>query len=200
VIGDPSVFVHPQGLCETSRVGSRTRIWAFAHILPGAVIGADCNICDHAYIEGNVRVGNGVTVKNGVMLFDGVVVEDDVFLGPNATFTNDLNPRASVKKGPDDLLPTVVRQGATVGANATIICGVTIGTGAFVAAGAVVTSDVAPYALVAGNPARRMRWVCACGERLSDHLTCSCGRSYRLLSEREGLTVSMEPGSVRPEP
>jgi acetyltransferase-like isoleucine patch superfamily enzyme len=184
---ESTVFVHPNGLCESTQIGSRTRVWAFAHILPGAVIGADCNICDHAYVEGNVRVGDRVTVKNGVMLFDGVTVEDDVFLGPNATFTNDLNPRAKVKKGPDQLLPTVVRRGATIGANATIVCGVTIGSGAFVAAGAVVTTDVPAYGLVAGNPARRIGWICDCGERLSDSLLCSCGRGYRLTSEVTGL-------------
>ena len=183
----PTVYVHPNGLCESSQVGPRTRVWAFAHVLPGAVIGADCNICDHAYVEGAVRVGDGVTVKNGVLLFDGVVVENDVFLGPNATFTNDRAPRATVKKSPDELLPTVVRQGATVGANATVICGVTIGTGAFVAAGAVVTGDVAAHALVAGNPARRIRWVCWCGERLAASLVCSCGKSYQVISEQEGL-------------
>ena len=103
---DPSVFVHPYALCETDEVGAGTRIWAFAHILPGAVIGADCNICDHAFIEGEVRVGNGVTVKNGVQLFDGVVVHDDVFLGPNRIFTNDRNPRAAVKKGVGQRIPT----------------------------------------------------------------------------------------------
>lgn len=184
---DSSVFVHPQGLCETDTVGPRTRIWAFAHVLPGAVIGADCNICDNAFVEGQVVLGDNVTVKNGVLVFDGVRVGHDVFLGPNCVFTNDLNPRASVKKGPADLLATVVGDGASIGANATIVCGVTIGPAAFVGAGAVVTRDVPAHAIVVGNPARLLGWMCRCGERLDEDLACSCGHRYRLVSATAGL-------------
>jgi UDP-2-acetamido-3-amino-2,3-dideoxy-glucuronate N-acetyltransferase len=184
---DPSVFIHPLALCETDRVGPRTRIWAFSHVLPGAVIGADCNICDHAFVEGSVRVGNGVTIKNGVQLFDGVVVDDDVFLGPNCIFTNDRNPRAAVKKGPEDRVPTRLERGATVGANATIVCGVTIHPHGFVAAGAVVTRDVAAHAMVAGNPARFLGWMCSCGQRLGEDLVCACGLRYSLRDARAGL-------------
>jgi UDP-2-acetamido-3-amino-2,3-dideoxy-glucuronate N-acetyltransferase len=176
---DPSVFVHPQGLCESDDVGPRTRIWAWAHVLPGAVVGADCNICDHAFVEGGVRIGDRVTVKNAVLLFDGVTVEDDVFLGPNVVFTNDLTPRAHVRKGPHELLPTLVRRGASIGANAVIVCGHTVGEHALVAAGSVVTRDVPHHALVAGNPARRLGWVCECGTRLGEHLACpACERTY----------------------
>jgi acetyltransferase-like isoleucine patch superfamily enzyme len=184
---DPTVFVHPKGECETQHVGSRTRVWAFAHILAGARIGADCNICDHVFVEGGVRIGDRVTVKNAVLLFDGVDVGDDVFLGPNCVFTNDLNPRANVKKGPEDFLPTVVEAGATIGANATVVCGVTVGRGAFVGAGAVVVRDVPAFALIVGNPARQIGWMCACGDRLGEDLQCRCGQGYRLVSDTAGL-------------
>jgi acetyltransferase-like isoleucine patch superfamily enzyme len=184
----PSVFVHPKGLCESDAVGPRTRVWAFAHVLPGAVVGADCNVCDHAFIEGGARIGDRVTVKNAVLVWDDVTVEDDVFLGPNVVFTNDLTPRAHVKKSRGDFLPTTVRTCATIGANATIVCGVTIGANAFVAAGAVVIRDVPDHALVAGNPARFIDWVCKCGSRLSPELTCpACARCYRISSAHEGL-------------
>lgn len=145
-------FTHPNALCESSRIGPGTRIWAFAHILPGARIGEDCNICDHVFVENDVVIGDRVTVKCGVQLWDGVWLEDDVFVGPNATFTNDIFPRS--KNYPATVARTLVRQGASIGANATILPGITIGTRAMVAAGAVVTRSVPPNAIVAGNPAR----------------------------------------------
>jgi acetyltransferase-like isoleucine patch superfamily enzyme len=147
-----TVFVHAQAICETANVGPRTRIWAFAHVLPGARVGADCNICDHTFIENDVTVGDRVTVKCGVQLWDGVRIEDDVFIGPNATFANDRFPRS--KRRPKAFLTTVVKEGASIGANATILPGITIGRGAMVGAGAVVVASVPPYAVVAGNPAR----------------------------------------------
>jgi len=155
--------------------------------MDGAVLGAGCNICDHVFVENGVRLGENVTVKNGVLLFTGVTVEDDVFLGPGCVFTNDLRPRAAIKKGADELLPTVVRKGATIGANATIVCGREIGEYAFVAAGAVVATDVGPYAFMAGNPARRKGWVCECADRLDADLSCGCGRHYRLRAGVDGL-------------
>ena len=145
-------FKHQHALCETTRVGPRTRIWAFAHVLPGATLGADCNICDGVFIENDVVIGDRVTIKSGVQLWDGVAVEDDVFIGPNATFTNDHNPRS--KAYLERFLRTIVRQGASIGANATILPGLEIGAGAMVGAGAVVTRSVPPHAIVVGNPAR----------------------------------------------
>ena len=151
------VFVHPQGLCESTNVGPRTRVWAFAHILPGARIGADCNVCDHVFVENDVVVGDRVTLKCGVQLWDGVRLEDDVFVGPNATFTNDPFPRS--RRPPERFAITIVRAGASIGANATILPGLTIGSGAMVGAGAVVLRSVPPMAIVVGNPARIVGYV-----------------------------------------
>ena len=145
-------FVHEKALCESSMIGAGTRIWAFAHILPGAVIGQDCNICDGVFVENDVVVGDRVTVKCGVQLWDGVRLEDDVFVGPNATFTNDLFPRS--REHLEHFPTTVVGTGASIGANATILPGIRIGRRAMVGAGAVVTKDVPPNAVVVGNPAR----------------------------------------------
>jgi acetyltransferase-like isoleucine patch superfamily enzyme len=181
------VFVHERALCESDALGPRTRVWAFAHVMKGAVVGADCNIGDHAFIESGAVLGDRVTVKNCVLVWDKVTIEDEVFLGPNMVFTNDMNPRVAFKKDPSAFLPTRVRRGASIGANATIVCGVTIGTQAFVGAGSVVIRDVPAYGLVVGNPARLIGWVCACGERLADDLACACGRTYRLVSDHDGL-------------
>lgn len=147
-----SFFQHPQAIVETSTVGEGTRIWAFAHVLPGAKIGKDCNICDQVFIENDVIVGDRVTVKCGVQLWDGITLEDDVFIGPNATFTNDPFPRS--KQYPQEVSRTVVRSGASIGANATILPGLEIGRWAMVGAGAVVTRNVPPHAVVTGNPAQ----------------------------------------------
>jgi acetyltransferase-like isoleucine patch superfamily enzyme/dTDP-4-dehydrorhamnose 3,5-epimerase-like enzyme len=145
-------FRHPHAIVETDRIGPGTRVWAFAHVLPGAVIGRDCNICDHVFIENDVVVGDRVTVKCGVQLWDGVTLEDDVFVGPNATFTNDPFPRS--RHYPDRFARTTVRAGASIGANATLLPGIEIGQRAMVGAGAVVTRDVPPGVIVTGNPAR----------------------------------------------
>lgn len=147
-----TAFVHPQGLCESTQVGDGTRVWAFAHVLPGASIGRDCNICDHVFVENDVVVGDRVTVKSGVQLWDGLRLGDDVFVGPNVTFTNDPFPRSKVY--PTQFPRTVVAAGASIGGGAVILPGVRIGRGAMVGAGAVVTHDVPANAIVVGNPAR----------------------------------------------
>ena len=172
-------FVHPQGLCESDQVGAGTRVWAFAHVLAGAVVGEDCNICDGAYVEGGAVVGNRVTVKNHVLIFEGVTVEDDAFLGPGVVFTNDIRPRAHIKRLGDALATTTVRSGATLGAGVVVVCGITIGANAFIGAGTVVTREVPPHAFVVGNPARQIGWACRCGKRLPETLACeTCGGKY----------------------
>ncbi len=169
-------FVHPAALCESSAIGPRTRVWAFAHILPGARIGADCNVCDHVFIENDVVVGDRVTIKCGVQLWDATRIEDDVFIGPNATFCNDRFPRS--RQHPASYAPLTIRRGASIGANATILPGLEIGAGAMVGAGAVVTTSVPARAVVVGNPARVVRLLPSEGSAdsqtaASSHLPCS---------------------------
>lgn len=149
-------FKHPEALVESTQIGRGTRIWAFAHVLPGAVIGEDCNICDHVFIENDVQVGSRVTIKCGVQLWDGLQVADDVFIGPNATFTNDRMPRS--RQHLPEYPRTLIGRGASIGANATILPGLSIGTNAMVGAGAVVTRNVPANAVVVGNPARIVRY------------------------------------------
>ena len=153
----PGVFIHPDAIVETSEIGEASRIWAYVHILPQAIIGRDTNICDHVFIENDVVIGDRVTVKSGVSIWDGARIEDDVFIGPDVTFTNDKTPRSNVF--PERFLQTIVRKGASLGANATILPGLTIGQKAMVGAGAVVTRDVPPNAIVVGNPARIVGYI-----------------------------------------
>ena len=150
-----AMSIHPSSDVQSKQIGEGTRVWQYVVILSGAVIGRDGNICSHCFIENQVVVGDRVTVKCGVQLWDGVTLEDDVFVGPNATFTNDREPRS--RNAGATLLPTLVKKGASIGANATILPGLTIGEGAMVGAGAVVTKDVPPRTLVVGNPARVVR-------------------------------------------
>lgn len=150
-------FIHPNALCESSDIGEGTRVWAFAHVLPGARIGRECNICDGVFVEGDVVVGDRTTVKCGVQLWNGVRLGSDVFVGPNATFTNDMFPRS--RQYPERFLETVVEDGASIGANATILPGIRVGSGAMIGAGAVITRSVPPNAIVVGNPARIVGYV-----------------------------------------
>lgn len=150
-MSDARHFQHPLAVVESTNIGEGTRIWAFAHVLPGARIGRDCNICDHVFVENDVVVGDRVTIKSGVQLWDGVVLEDDTFIGPNATFTNDRFPRSRMRPG--EYARTTIRAGASIGANATILPGITVGRNAMVGAGAVVMHDVPPNAILVGNPA-----------------------------------------------
>jgi acetyltransferase-like isoleucine patch superfamily enzyme len=178
-------MAHPLALVESDEIGEDTRIWAFAHVMKDARIGRGCNIGEQCYIEQGVTLGNNVTVKNGVNVWTGVTIEDNVFLGPNCVLTNDPNPRAYIKKSADSLVETLIRSNATIGANATIVCGVTIGRYAFIGAGAVVIRSVPDFALVVGNPARQIGWMCVCAQRIpmtavEDVLSCPhCQRDYR---------------------
>jgi acetyltransferase-like isoleucine patch superfamily enzyme len=159
-------FKHPTALVgEKAIIGEGTRVWAFVNVMDGAFIGQNCNICDHCYIEGKVVIGNNVTIKNTVPVYDGIVLEDNVFVGPNATFVNDRRPRS--RKAEWKLERTTVSKGASIGANATVMCGVTIGEYAVVGAGCVVIKDVPPYAVVVGNPARQTGWVDKDGHRVN---------------------------------
>src|SRR5438067_9262696 len=170
--------IHPSAQTEGAIIGSRSKVWQFCIILPQAQIGCDCNICAHVFIESDIAIGDRVTIKSGVQLWDGTRIEDDVFIGPNATFTNDRTPRSRTIRR--QLLVTKVQRYATIGANATILPGLTIGKGAMVSAGAVVTRDVRDHALVIGNPARRKGWVCLCGQTLRTRdLSCECGKRYK---------------------
>ena len=185
----PAILIHPKALVESTRLGSGTRVWAFAHVMKDAEIGSGCNIGDHVFIESHARLGNNVTVKNGVSVWDGVVIEDDVFLGPNVALTNDPNPRAEIKKPREQWLGTRIEKGATIGANATLLCGITIGSYAFIAAGTVVTRDVPAHALIMGVPGRSAGWMCRCATRLRvqrNEATCAnCGRQY--LKDANGM-------------
>jgi acetyltransferase-like isoleucine patch superfamily enzyme len=175
-----SVFVHEKALCESLNIGHGSRVWAFSHVLPGAGIGRNCNIGEHVFIENKVVIGNGCTIKNGVAIWDKITLEDHVFVGPNVVFTNDLRPRAFIKRGLDQYLPTVLKQGCTIGANATLVCGIIVGEYAMVGAGSVVTKDVPSHTLVLGNPARIVERVCYCGTRLDLRDQCpECKKSLR---------------------
>lgn len=159
-------------------IGAGTRIWHYTHVMAGSHIGEHCVIGKYVEIGPGVRIGNGCKIQNNVSIFTGVTLEDSVFCGPSVVFTNVFNPRAHIRRM-SEIKPTLVRTGATLGANSTIVCGVTIGRFAFIGAGAVVTRDVPDHALMTGNPARQRGWVCACGVKLDrDHVCQACGTRY----------------------
>ncbi len=173
-------FVHKNAIVETKNIGEGSRIWAFVHILPEAIIGKSANICDHCFIENKVIIGDNVTIKCGVYLWDGITIEDSVMIGPAAAFTNDRYPRSkNINYKQEEIF---LRKGSSIGANATILAGVTVGEYALVGAGSVVTTDVPSYALVYGNPANIRGWVCECGNKLPNEFnetTCQkCKRKY----------------------
>lgn len=173
-------FVHESAyIDEGTTIGGGTKIWHFSHILSGSRIGENCNIGQNVVIGPDVIIGNNCKIQNNVSAYKGVTLEDGVFCGPSMVFTNVCNPRAEIRKM-DQARPTLVKKGATIGANATIICGLTIGRYAFIGAGAVVTKDISDHALVTGNPAKQIGWMCECGERLDDGLKCrECGKKYK---------------------
>ena len=175
-------FVHESSYVDDgARIGRGSKIWHFSHVMPGAVIGERCNLGQNVVVMPGTRIGNNVKIQNNVSIYEGVELEDDVFCGPACVFTNVLNPRSHVSRK-REYRRTLVRRGASIGANATIVCGVTLGEYAFIGAGAVVTSDVPPFALMVGVPARRVGWMCQCGERLplADHraVCAACGAGY----------------------
>ena len=179
----PDYFVHESSYVDDgARIGKDTKIWHFCHVMSGAEIGERCSLGQNVVVMPGSHVGNNVKIQNNVSIWEGVILEDDVFCGPSCVFTNVLTPRSHVSRK-KEFQQTLVRRGAAIGANATVLCGITIGAYAFVGAGAVVTSDVAPYALMVGVPARRVGWMCHCGERLhlaADRATCQrCGSSYQ---------------------
>jgi UDP-2-acetamido-3-amino-2,3-dideoxy-glucuronate N-acetyltransferase len=200
--GENGVFVHESSYVDKgAQIGAGTKIWHFCHIMPGAIIGELCNLGQNVVVMNAVRIGNNVKVQNNVSIYEGVELENDVFCGPSMVFTNVINPRSHVSRK-SEYRKTLVRRGTTIGANATVVCGVTLGEFSFIGAGAVVTKDVRAYALVVGVPARRVGWMCQCGERLPDtgaHAkattwTCrACGSSY----ERSGDGIRPASSSTR---
>lgn len=189
-------FVHPTACVdEGAKMGEGTKVWHFTHIMSGANIGKNCVIGQNCFISSRAVLGEGVKLQNNVSVYDLITLEDKVFVGPSAVFTNDINPRAPYPKG-GKWIPTLVKEGASIGANATLLCGITIGRWSFVGAGAVVTKNVPDYAIVAGIPARVAGWMCECGVRLrfeKEKATCSkCGRGY----EKDGTVVRESARSV----
>ena len=179
-----NVFVHMNAVVEGGvMIGEGTRIWAWSHIMEEVVIGENCNIGEHVFVEKGVRIGNRVKVKNNVALYTGVVCEDDVFLGPNCVFTNIKNPRSFIERK-QEFKNTIIKKGATIGANATVVCGNEIGEYAFIGAGSVVTANV--HVMVVGNPAKFYAYVCQCGEKLNENLQCDiCKKEYE--RSKEGI-------------
>ncbi|NOT07420.1 MAG: N-acetyltransferase [Gemmatimonadales bacterium] len=188
-------YVHPSSFVDAgAAIGAGTKIWHFCHVMPGAEIGERCNLGQNVVVMSGTKIGNNVKIQNNVSIYEGVVLEDDVFCGPSCVFTNVINPRSHVSRK-SEYLRTLVKRGATIGANATVICGATIGEYAFIGAGAVVRGDVAAYGLMVGVPARRVGWMCRCGVRLdilAGGAVCSaCGSSYR---ETKGLLEPVDLG------
>ncbi len=186
---DTDYFVHETSYIDQNvQIGKGTKIWHFCHLMPGSKVGEKCNIGQNVFIGSDVVLGNGVKIQNNVSLYTGVICEDDVFLGPSMVFTNVINPRAFIERK-TEFKTTLIKRGASIGANATIVCGTTIGKYAFVGAGAVVSANVPDFALVYGNPGRRKGWVCQCGAKLekeNNHVQCPiCQTEYKLLNENE---------------
>jgi UDP-2-acetamido-3-amino-2,3-dideoxy-glucuronate N-acetyltransferase len=182
----PNPTIHKTAIIDSgAHIGQGTRIWHWTHVCAGAVIGKNCNIGQNVFIADQVIIGTGCKIQNNVSVYQGVILEDYVFCGPSMVFTNIYNPRAQIRKM-DQVRPTLVKTGATLGANCTIVCGITIGRYALIGAGAVVNRNIPDYALVVGNPSRQIGWVCQCGERLTDDLECPvCEKKYT--KDKQGL-------------
>ena len=179
-----TINIHETAVIDSPcEIGEGTNIWHFSHVMKSCRLGKRCNLGQNVFVASGVILGDNVKVQNNVSIYEGVEIEDDVFLGPSMVFTNVTTPRSHVSRK-DEFAKTLVRKGATIGANATIVCGNTVGSYAFIGAGAVVTSSVPDYALVVGNPARQVGWMCNCGQRLGDDLVCrKCGKAYELKVE-----------------
>jgi len=184
-VAEEKYFVHPSSCIDRDvSIGDGTRIWHFCHVMPGARIGRNCNLGQNVFIARNVTIGNNVKIQNNVSVYEGVTLESDVFVGPSAVFTNVLTPRSAFPRNkPHDYQKTLVRRGATIGANATIVCGTTIGEYAFIGMGAVLTRDAPDYALMLGVPARVTGWACECGKKVvfneENNTVCpACSRAY----------------------
>lgn len=183
-------FVHESSYVDDNvKIGRETKIWHFCHVMSGAVIGESCSFGQNVNVGSGAIVGDRCRVQNNVSIYEGVEIGSDVFCGPSMVFTNDLAPRPKYSRGPQGYKKTIVEDGASIGANATIVCGNTLGKWSMVAAGAVVTRNVKPYALVAGVPARQIGWVCECGKRLDEKLHCECGRMYH--ATKEGIEETL---------
>ncbi|HXQ28966.1 MAG TPA: DapH/DapD/GlmU-related protein [Gemmatimonadales bacterium] len=193
----PDYFVHESSYVDAgAQIGAGTKIWHFCHVMSGAVIGERCSLGQNVVVMPGTRLGNNVKVQNNVSIYEGVELDDDVFCGPSCVFTNVLTPRSHVSRKAE-YQKTLVKRGATIGANATVVCGITLGEYAFVGAGAVVTKDVPPYALMVGVPAHRIGWMCQCGERLpkGDEVRCArCGSQYAV--SRDAVRPIAPPQSV----
>lgn len=186
-----ATYIHPTSIVdENVQIGEGTRVWYFCHIQSGARIGKNCSLGQNVNVSNHVKIGDGVKVQNNVSIYEGVELEDCVFCGPSMVFTNDLTPRARYPKGAIGYRKTLVHHDATIGANATVVCGHELGEYCTIAAGAVVTKDVPPHALMVGVPARQIGWVCECGQVLDDGLSCpDCARRYAI---QQGKLIKME--------
>ena len=182
-------YIHPSSYVDDHvKIGNGTKIWHFCHIQSGACLGENCSLGQNVNIGNNVTIGNGVRIQNNVSIYEGVEIEDNFFCGPSCVFTNVVTPRANFPVH-GVYTRTLIKEGASLGANCTVVCGHTIGKCAMIAAGAVVSHDVPDYALMVGVPARQMGWVCQCGKRLDDSLHCSCGCHYQLSKENPNILI-----------